>query len=75
MEYSQKIAERLNIRPNQVSAAIELFDEGNTLPFIARYRKEATGDLDDLQLRQLSDYLDKLRSLDAWSCDNPGIHH
>ncbi len=65
MEYSQKIAERLNIRPNQVSAAIELFDEGNTLPFIARYRKEATGDLDDLQLRQLSDYLDKLRSLDA----------
>ena len=64
MEYPQTIAERLDIQPNQARAAIELLDGGNTLPFIARYRKEATGNLDDLQLRQLSDLLDKLRSLD-----------
>ena len=64
MDFSKPIAHALNIRPQQVAATIELFDEGNTLPFIARYRKEATGSLDDEQLRQLQEMLEKLRALD-----------
>jgi protein Tex len=62
--YSQKIAGQLKVRPNQVAATIELLDDGNTLPFIARYRKEATGGLDEEQLRQGSALLDSLRALD-----------
>lgn len=58
------IAQQLNIRPQQVAATIELLDSGNTLPFIARYRKEATGGLDEEQIRQLADRLEKLRALD-----------
>jgi protein Tex len=64
MEYSEQIAAQLNIRPQQAAATIELFDQGNTLPFIARYRKEATGGLDEEQIRQLAGLLEKLRSLD-----------
>jgi uncharacterized protein len=64
MDYSQKIAEGLKIHPQQVNAAIELIDSGNTLPFIARYRKEATGGLTDEQLFQIQQQLSKLRSLD-----------
>jgi protein Tex len=64
MEYPQQIADQLNIRPQQAAATIELLDQGNTLPFIARYRKEATGGLDEDQIRQLSGLLEKLRSLD-----------
>jgi uncharacterized protein len=64
MPHIQKIADHLNLRPAQVSAAITLIDEGNTLPFIARYRKEMTGNLDDDQLLQLSDLLVRLRALD-----------
>ncbi len=64
INYAQKIATQLNIRPAQVAAAIELLDAGNTLPFIARYRKEATGMLDEEQLRALIDLLDSLRKLD-----------
>ena len=62
--YTQRITTQLNLRPEQVTATIELFDEGNTLPFIARYRKEMTGGLDEEQLRQLSTLLVKLRALD-----------
>ncbi|MBN1264005.1 MAG: RNA-binding transcriptional accessory protein [Anaerolineales bacterium] len=58
------IAEELKLRENQVAAAVELFDDGNTLPFIARYRKERTGGLDDEQLRQLHELLTRLRALD-----------
>ena len=47
MDDAQKIATQLNIRQAQATAAIELLDAGNTLPFIARYRKEATGGLDE----------------------------
>jgi uncharacterized protein len=54
----------LNVRPTQVAASIELMDAGNTLPFIARYRKEVTGSLDEDQLRQVNEWLAKLRSLD-----------
>jgi protein Tex len=64
MEYPQQIAAQLNIRPQQAAATIELLDQGNTLPFIARYRKEATGGLDEEQIRQLAGLLEKMRSLD-----------
>jgi uncharacterized protein len=64
MNYSQEIASQLSIRPEQAAATIELLDSGNTIPFIARYRKEATHGLDEEQLRQLSELLDKLRLLD-----------
>ncbi len=59
----QLIAGELAIRPDQVKAATELLDEGNTVPFIARYRKEATGALEDEQLRALEERLTYLRSL------------
>jgi protein Tex len=62
--YSQKIAQSLNLAPQQVAAAIELLDAGNTLPFIARYRKEFTGSLDEAELRQIGETLEKLRTLD-----------
>lgn len=62
--YASAIASQLGIRAEQVSAAIELLDEGNTIPFIARYRKERTGTLDEEQLRQVSSLLDKSRALD-----------
>ena len=57
------IAKELNVRPKQVAAAIELLDDGNTVPFIARYRKEATGSLEDEQLRQSEERLSYLRNL------------
>lgn len=59
------IAAEINAKPEQAVAAIGLLDEGSTVPFIARYRKEATGGLDDVQLRLLSDRLSYLRELDA----------
>jgi len=62
--YDQQIAKQLNISPAQVAAAIDLLDAGSTLPFIARYRKEVTGSLDEDQLRNLSDLLERLRALD-----------
>lgn len=62
--HTRQIAAQLNLRPDQVAATIELLDAGNTLPFIARYRKEATGGLDEEQIRQLSALLSKLRKLD-----------
>jgi uncharacterized protein len=61
---SQIIAGELNARSEQVSAAIQLLDEGNTVPFIARYRKEVTGGLDDTQLRTLETRLGYLRELE-----------
>lgn len=60
----QTIATELGIRPQQVAAAVALLDEGATVPFIARYRKEATGSLDDTQLRQLEERLGYLRELE-----------
>lgn len=60
---SQIIAGELQVQPKQVFSAITLLDEGNTVPFIARYRKEVTGGLDDTQLRQLENRLGYLREL------------
>lgn len=62
--YDSKIAARLSLGQRQVAATIRLFDEGNTVPFIARYRKELTDGLDEEQLRQLHDLLDSLRKVD-----------
>jgi uncharacterized protein len=62
--YADQIAKLLGLRPTQTAAAIELFDAGNTVPFIARYRKEATGTLDEEQLRQIQSSLDRLRAID-----------
>ncbi len=59
------IAAEINARPEQAIAAIGLLDEGSTVPFVARYRKEVTGGLDDTQLRQLSERLAYLRELEA----------
>ena len=59
-----RIAEELGIRPQQVSAAVALLDEGATVPFIARYRKEVTGELDDSQLRTLEERLRYLREME-----------
>ena len=58
------IAQELSVRPEQVFAAVNLIDDGNTVPFIARYRKEVTGGLDDTQLRNLDSRLAYLRELD-----------
>jgi len=60
----QRIAEELGVREGQVKAAVDLLDGGSTVPFIARYRKEVTGMLDDAQLRTLEDRLRYLRELD-----------
>ena len=64
MDHTDQIATQLHICPEQVRATIELFDAGNTLPFIARYRKEVTGGLDEEQIDRLSALLTKLRKLD-----------
>lgn len=60
---SAYLANLLQLKPNQVNAAIKLLDEGNTIPFIARYRKEATGEMKDEQLRDLADKLTYTRNL------------
>ena len=60
----QRIAGELGVREGQVTAAVELLDGGATVPFIARYRKEATGALDDAQLRTLEERLRYLRELE-----------
>jgi protein Tex len=60
----QRIATELNVQPRQVAAAVQLLDEGSTVPFIARYRKEVTGNLDDTHLRNLEERLIYLRELE-----------
>ena len=65
MDISKKIAEELNVEAWQTEAAIALLDEGNTIPFIARYRKEKTGTLNDEQLRKLGERLEYLRNLES----------
>ncbi len=60
----KRIADELSIKPNQVTAAVGLLDEGATVPFISRYRKEVTGSLDDSQLRTLEERLRYLRELE-----------
>jgi len=64
MNYELQIAQELQIRPNQVKATLELLDGGGTVPFIARYRKEATGELDEVQVADIRDRVEQLRELD-----------
>ena len=61
-QISSTIAKELNIKPRQVDATTELLDAGNTVPFIARYRKEVTGSLEDEQIRNISERLTYLRN-------------
>lgn len=65
MNITKIIAEELQVKISQVEATVKLIDEGNTIPFIARYRKEATGGLSDEQLRDLGDRLNYLRNLET----------
>src|SRR5210317_1263401 len=60
---AQKISDELNVKQSQVEATINLLDGGDSVPFIARYRKEVTGSLDDTQLRVLDERLSYLREL------------
>lgn len=64
MSHTNQIAQELSLKAAQVTAVIDLLDSGNTIPFIARYRKEATGSLDEEQLRDIQDRVGKLRALD-----------
>ena len=65
MDILKKLAEELNLREEQVKNTVALIDDGNTIPFIARYRKEVTGSLDDTVLRNLFDRLTYLRNLEG----------
>ncbi len=62
MNINEQLAKELNIKEAQVDATVKLIDEGNTIPFIARYRKEVTGSLNDEVLRNLFDRLTYLRN-------------
>ena len=64
MDILKKLTEEFSLKPFQVENTVKLIDDGNTIPFIARYRKEATGSLDDQILRELSDRLSYLRNMD-----------
>ena len=61
----QQLARELDLNPKYVEGAVGLIDQGNTIPFIARYRKEATGSMDDQVLRRLGERLEYLRGLDT----------
>ena len=63
MTHAEQIATQLTVKPSQVTAVINLLDEGNTVPFIARYRKEMTGSLDDEQIRIIADELVRMCTL------------
>ena len=64
MNINEKIAQELNIKTSQVENTIKLIDDGNTIPFIARYRKEVTGNLSDETLREFDERLKYLRNLE-----------
>lgn len=64
MNILARISQQLSLRPQQVGATVSLLDEDNTIPFIARYRKEATGGLDEDQIRNIKEWLERLRGLE-----------
>ncbi len=64
MDILQKLQEEFNLKPFQVQNTVELIDAGNTIPFIARYRKEAHGTLNDQTIREISERLEYLRNLE-----------
>jgi uncharacterized protein len=65
MDLIKVISSELKILPRKVESTVNLLDEGNTIPFIARYRKEATGELDEEQIRDIEERLKYLRNLEA----------
>ena len=65
LSFAEQIASALSLKAEQVQAVIDLLNEGNTIPFIARYRKEAHGSLDDQTIRQIADKLESIRNLEA----------
>ena len=65
IDFTQTISTELGVRPQQVARSIALFDDDNTVPFVARYRKEVTGGLDETQLRAILERLTYLRHLAA----------
>ena len=67
MNIIEKLSQEFNIKVEHVEKTVELIDEGNTIPFIARYRKEVTGSLDDNVLRDLNDRLNFLRNIERES--------
>ena len=69
MDIIAALASELNLKPEAVEAAVKLIDEGNTIPFISRYRKEATGGMDDVALRKLDERLAYLRNLEQRKSD------
>lgn len=73
MDILLKLSEETGIRPSQVEAAVKLLDEGNTVPFISRYRKEVTGGLDDTALRGLCERLNYLRNLEEKKNDTKNL--
>lgn len=64
MDLIAQLAHELNLKAANIEAAVKLIDEGNTIPFISRYRKEATGGMDDVALRTLDERLSYLRNLE-----------
>ena len=73
MNIIEALAKELNLKVSQVEATVALIDDGNTIPFIARYRKEVTGSLDDTVLRNLDDRLKYLRSLEERKAEVKGL--
>jgi uncharacterized protein len=73
-QITRLIANELSVGAHQVAAAVTLLDEGATVPFIARYRKEVTGNLDDTQLRNLDERLLYLRELEGTARDDFGLN-
>ena len=64
MDYTARLSGEFHLNPAHVGAVIKLLDEGNTVPFIARYRKELTGAMDDQVIREVSDRLEYMRNMD-----------
>ena len=73
MDILKTLSEELGLKLEQVEKTVALIDEGNTIPFIARYRKEVTGSLDDTTLRELNDRLEYLRRLDERRAEISGL--
>ena len=73
-DYAKHIADSLGLRPNHVTAVIELLDGGNTVPFIARYRKEMTGTMDEENIRSVQEQVERLRTLDERRYRHSGFH-
>ena len=71
MQHERHIAAELQVRPEQVAAAVALLDDGNTIPFIARYRKEVTGTLDEEQLRHVAEQIARLRACLLYTSPSP----